>query len=230
MGTATSPTMWPSVRQRPTRAPSRWIAGPRVGARLGWWVSRGSGGIVPPTVAEPSPGRRSLRGGLRALLVAVRLRFFAFGACDLGELLFTATGRGAALDPYLRPADGLLGFSPWSVRIHYVASGSDRRPRPGALLAAGTSANRLRYGTVVGRRVGGMAAVPRLVLVEVEQVAAAVGEDRVDAAVVPAPGLGDEHHPLGLEPPGVALAVVGAQPQAAGSAVALTPAAAVFRR
>jgi hypothetical protein len=104
------------------------------------------------------------------------------------------------------------GFQPGRSGIHYVASGSDRRPRPGALLAAGTSADRLRYGIVVGLRVGGMAAVPRLALVEVEQVAAAVGEDRVDAAVVPAPGLGDEHHPLGLEPPGIALAVVGAQP------------------
>jgi hypothetical protein len=125
-------------------------------------VSRGSG-IVPPTVVEPSPGRRSLRGGLRALLVAVQLRFFAFGACDLGELLFTATGRGAALDPYRDRRMVCSGFQPGRSGIHYVASGSDRRPRPGALLAAGTSADRLRYGTAVGLRVGGMAAVPRLV-------------------------------------------------------------------
>jgi hypothetical protein len=49
-----------------------------------------------------------------------------------------------------------------------------------------------------------------LVLVEVEQVAAAVGEHRVDATVIPPPGFLDEHHPVGLEPLGLRLAVVGA--------------------
>src|SRR4029453_14035223 len=58
-----------------------------------------------------------------------------------------------------------------------------------------------------------MTAAPRSVLVEVDQVAAGVVEHRVHAAVVPPPGLLDEHDPLGLEPLGLALAVVGAQRQ-----------------
>src|SRR6266540_894856 len=49
------------------------------------------------------------------------------------------------------------------------------------------------------------------VLVEVDQVAAGIVEDRVHAAVVHPGGLLDEHHTLGLETLRVALAVVGAQ-------------------
>jgi hypothetical protein len=51
----------------------------------------------------------------------------------------------------------------------------------------------------------------RLVLVEVDQVAARVVEDGIHAPVVPPGGFGDERHAVGLEPLGVPLAVVGAQ-------------------
>ena len=55
-----------------------------------------------------------------------------------------------------------------------------------------------RWGAVVGRRVGCMMAATLSVLVEVDEVAAGVVEDRVGAAVLPPEGLLDEHHPLAL--------------------------------
>src|SRR5215216_3538347 len=63
--------------------------------------------------------------------------------------------------------------------------GGDRRllPLVGEIQSAGTG--ELRHG-----------GVPRSVLVEVEQVAAGVGEDRVDAAVVHPTGFLNEHHAL----------------------------------
>src|SRR4029453_5633996 len=111
VGTGWSPTMWPWERQRPTRAPSRWVWGLGVGAWLGWSGSRDSG-IVPPVVWESLPGRRSGCGGLGALLAAVQLRLFPLRACDLGEPLFPATERAAPLAPHLPSAGGLLRGPP----------------------------------------------------------------------------------------------------------------------
>ena len=58
---------------------------------------------------------------------------------------------------------------------------------------------------------GRMSAARHSVLVQIDQIAARVVHDRVHSPVVHPGWFLDEHHALGLEPLGVALAVVGAQ-------------------
>src|SRR5215217_4433848 len=136
--------MWPSERHRPTRAPRRWVCGLGVGARLGWSVSRDSG-IVPPVVWEPLPGCRSRCGGLGALLAGGPDAVAPLVACDLGELLFTATER---VHRRIHTCHRRVVSSGLTLGRSGIPSRRGRAPvaspGPGALLGAGPSANRLR--------------------------------------------------------------------------------------